>query len=67
VTYSPDPEYELVEYKPTKRGRQCGKCWMKFDYNVNYGFYCQASDCPMGYAGSRSPTTSDPIVVISQS
>ena len=43
----PDPEYELV--KPVvKKGRQCGKCWMKFEYNHSYGFYCGDCECPMG-------------------
>lgn len=45
-----DPEYELVPERPTaKRGRQCGKCGMKFDYGTGYGFYCAAIECPMGW------------------
>jgi hypothetical protein len=29
--FTPDPEYDLVEYVPRKRGSQCGKCGMKFE------------------------------------
>jgi hypothetical protein len=49
MNFEPDPEYELVKYEPPKRGRQCGKCGMKFDYNMSYGFYCMSVECPMGW------------------
>lgn len=59
ATFEPDPEYDLVlPAAPTKRGQQCGKCGMKFDYNVGYGFYCQNAPCPMGYGSNCFTTTS---------
>jgi hypothetical protein len=45
-----DPDYELVTVPPkAKRGRQCGKCGLKFEYGTTYGFSCQDNQCPMGY------------------
>ncbi len=50
----PDPAYEWVPPLGTtpcggKRGRQCGQCGVKFDYNTSYGFYCGSNCCPMGF------------------
>lgn len=51
----PDPEYDFVAASPAvKKGRQCGKCGMKFDYNISYGYWCMNSGCPMGYGGSST-------------
>jgi len=49
-----DPNYDLVEYHPLpkKRGQQCGKCGMKFEYDKSYGYWCAEIDCPMGYGSS---------------
>jgi hypothetical protein len=48
TTFEPDPNYELVEYDPPKRGRQCGKCGSKFNFGESWGFCCTSVDCPMG-------------------
>lgn len=45
--FKPDPEYDLIESRPMKRGTQCGKCGMKFDFNTAYGFCCPDYDCPV--------------------
>jgi hypothetical protein len=50
MSFKTDPEYDLV--LPTmliKRGRQCGKCGIKFDYGTSYAYYCASMDCPMGW------------------
>lgn len=47
-----DLEYDLVPPAVpviTKKGRQCGLCGMKFDYNTHYGFWCARTQCPMGH------------------
>jgi len=50
--WEPDPEYELVPEPPKpKKGIQCGKCGMKFDYGVTYGYCCGNQDCPTGWGG----------------
>ena len=57
-----DPEYELVPYDPIKRGRQCGKCGMKFDYDTTYGYFCASNYCPMGWGSGGftwAPSTTD--------
>lgn len=50
-----DPEYDwqppLKDEPIAKRGRQCGECGMKFDYDKSYGFHCGNYKCPMGYSG----------------
>jgi len=47
-----DPEYELVPERLILKGRQCGKCGMKFDYGTGYGFYCSTYNCPMGFGAA---------------
>ncbi len=46
----PDPEYDfvapMVPPRP-KKGRQCGLCGAKFDYDIGYGYYCCVQQCPM--------------------
>lgn len=54
----PDPQYELIEPRPKKRGRQCGECGMKFEYNQSYAHCCAMMDCPMGWGpGAGNYTT----------
>jgi len=52
-TVEPDDEYDFVEPLPKvvkrKRGKQCGKCGMKFEYGKMYGYCCGHLDCPCGY------------------
>ncbi len=52
--FVPDPDYDYVDPLPavapagvTKKGRQCGQCGMKFDYDVTYGYNCGHQNCPM--------------------
>jgi len=52
ILFTPDLEYDLIQYLPPelpKKGRQCGKCGMRFDYGSHYGFMCGQHDCPAGY------------------
>lgn len=52
-----DPEYDWVAPLPPaptgillgKRGRQCGACGIKFEYNHTYGFRCGNNRCPCGW------------------
>lgn len=52
-----DPEYEFVPPIPQNayanqsgpKGRQCGECGMKFEYDKSYGYYCGSQRCPMGF------------------
>lgn len=51
---TPDPDYEYVPAtQPNnafgKKGRQCGQCGTKFDFNVSYGYCCSWINCPMGW------------------
>lgn len=52
MSFEPDPDYDLVQPRPRKKGQQCGSCGMKFDYGTGYGFYCTKVDCPMGMGPS---------------
>ena len=50
----PDPEYDFIPPcktmpEPPKRGRQCGQCGLKVDYNLTMGYCCGDSNCPMGF------------------
>lgn len=47
--FVPDPDYELIEAPrmARKKGIQCGRCGMKFDYDIAHGYYCPALDCPV--------------------
>lgn len=43
--------YRIIPPLRTKpeasKGIKCGKCGMKFDNNVAYGYYCPHNDCPV--------------------
>lgn len=51
--FAPDPEYDLIEPTPRKKGSQCGRCGQKFDYGVAYGYCCSNMSCPMGWGPVR--------------
>ena len=50
MSVKPDPNYDFIpplqETSTTKRGTQCGECGMKFEYGMNYGYYCGNHRCP---------------------
>lgn len=57
MTITPDPDYEFVppikrwpETTRIFRGRQCGECGMKFEYDKAYGYCCPRVACPMGWS-----------------
>lgn len=52
-----DDHYEWVDPLPpppsgvvvTNKGRQCGQCGIRFDYDQTYGFRCGHPRCPTGW------------------
>lgn len=45
-----DEGYEIVPERRGKKGIQCGKCGMKFDYGKAYNFCCpNRGSCPVNY------------------
>ena len=57
-----DKDYEWVPPLPTPnhlvprppRGRQCGECGMKFDYDKTYGYCCCNTRCPVAWRAATS-------------
>lgn len=39
--------YEIIHKRSGCKGIQCGKCNMRFDNGVAYGYYCPNLDCPL--------------------
>lgn len=57
----PDDNYDFVPpLRPRvisrppnqKRGRQCGECGAKFEYNAAFQSCCSSSFCPMGFGSA---------------
>lgn len=43
-----DEGYEIIPpLKPNRKGVKCGKCLLKFDDGVAYGYWCPNMDCPI--------------------
>ena len=71
MSIAPDPDYDFVnpyatlEKPKRKKGSQCGRCGMKFEYGQTYGYSCGFNDCPMGHGpfafGRVVATVSSPI------
>lgn len=54
-----DDNYDIIKPLPRgtrqrrKKGMQCGKCGMKFDYGKAYGYTCPYMDCPTQFSSAH--------------